>query len=183
MSKSLKLKIKTYEKTQGICIICCKMIEKRPAHWSLEHFLPRAIYKWLPDPELEARLESPANLFVVHKQCNLVKDSHLPNVAVGRILVSDTLHKGRLKTIFRRPFIGRNGAGEGNRTPDLRVTNALLYRLSYTGTMSVIIYIIKLFGNGRFGRVRKMPSENSVVRPAFRRPVRGIMPARPHGRA
>ena len=27
-----------------------------------------------------------------------------------------------------------NGAGEGNRTPDLRVTNALLYRLSYTGT-------------------------------------------------
>ena len=92
-------------------------------------------------------------------------------------------NKGRLKTIFRRPFIGRNGAGEGNRTPDLRVTNALLYRLSYTGTMFVIIYIIKLFGNNRFGRVRKRPSENSAVRPAFRRLVRGIMPARPHGRA
>ena len=53
----------------------------------------------------------------------------------------------------------QSGAGEGNRTPDLRVTNALLYRLSYTGTMFVIIYIIKLCGKGRFGRVRKRPSE------------------------
>ena len=26
-----------------------------------------------------------------------------------------------------------NGAGERSRTPDLRITNALLYRLSYTG--------------------------------------------------
>ena len=25
------------------------------------------------------------------------------------------------------------GAGEGSRTPDLRITNALLYQLSYTG--------------------------------------------------
>ena len=32
MSKSLTLKIKTYKKTQGICIICRKMIEKQPAH-------------------------------------------------------------------------------------------------------------------------------------------------------
>ena len=27
------------------------------------------------------------------------------------------------------------GAGERNRTLDLRITNALLYRLSYTGTV------------------------------------------------
>ncbi len=26
-----------------------------------------------------------------------------------------------------------HGAGEENRTPDLRITNALLYQLSYTG--------------------------------------------------
>ncbi len=26
-----------------------------------------------------------------------------------------------------------NGADKGNRTPDLRITNALLYQLSYTG--------------------------------------------------
>ena len=27
------------------------------------------------------------------------------------------------------------GAGEKSRTPDLRITNALLYQLSYTGTV------------------------------------------------
>jgi hypothetical protein len=30
-----------------------------------------------------------------------------------------------------------NGAGEMNRTPDLLITNELLYRLSYTGTPRV----------------------------------------------
>ena len=29
-----------------------------------------------------------------------------------------------------------NGAGEKSRTPDLRITNALLYQLSYTGENS-----------------------------------------------
>ena len=41
------------------------------------------------------------------------------------------------------------GAGEGNRTPDLRVTNALLYRLSYTGFFLYDIYerlFLQLFG-------------------------------------
>lgn len=41
------------------------------------------------------------------------------------------------------------GAGEGNRTPDLRVTNALLYRLSYTGVFRYDIYkrlFVQLFG-------------------------------------
>ena len=29
---------------------------------------------------------------------------------------------------------GKNGADRGNRTPDPRITNALLYQLSYVGT-------------------------------------------------
>ena len=29
-----------------------------------------------------------------------------------------------------------SGAGEMNRTPDLLITNELLYRLSYTGTLA-----------------------------------------------
>ena len=29
--------------------------------------------------------------------------------------------------------LGETGAGEKSRTPDLRITNALLYQLSYTG--------------------------------------------------
>ena len=52
--------------------------------------------------------------------------------------------------VFRRPFFIQSGAGEGNRTPDLRVTNALLYRLSYTGTVFVIIYINGMFGKFAF---------------------------------
>jgi hypothetical protein len=31
----------------------------------------------------------------------------------------------------------RSGAGEGTRTPDPRITNALLYQLSYTGPLRV----------------------------------------------
>ncbi len=31
-------------------------------------------------------------------------------------------------------FLDVHGAGEGTRTPDPRITNALLYQLSYTGT-------------------------------------------------
>ena len=42
------------------------------------------------------------------------------------------------KAAFQRPciidFIGKNGAGERTRTPGPRITNALLYQLSYAGT-------------------------------------------------
>lgn len=34
------------------------------------------------------------------------------------------------------------GAGEENRTPDPRITNALLYRLSYTGKVNFGLYAI-----------------------------------------
>ena len=33
----------------------------------------------------------------------------------------------------------KNGAGEGNRTPDLLITSQLLYHLSYTGPHTKII--------------------------------------------
>jgi hypothetical protein len=32
------------------------------------------------------------------------------------------------------------GAGEKSRTPDLRITNALLYQLSYTGVLKAANY-------------------------------------------
>ena len=40
--------------------------------------------------------------------------------------------KARLSLSTRRAFL-ESGAGEENRTPDLRITNALLYQLSYSG--------------------------------------------------
>jgi hypothetical protein len=36
-------------------------------------------------------------------------------------------------TTTQYPFCVSLGAGERSRTPDLRITNALLYQLSYTG--------------------------------------------------
>ena len=38
-----------------------------------------------------------------------------------------------------------NGAGEESRTPDLRITNALLYQLSYTGTQKMRLYRKRFF--------------------------------------
>ena len=36
-------------------------------------------------------------------------------------------------TVLQQAFLCLTGAGEMNRTPDLLITNELLYRLSYTG--------------------------------------------------
>ena len=38
--------------------------------------------------------------------------------------------------------MGAIGAGEMNRTPDLRITNALLYQLSYTGFGGAVAAIL-----------------------------------------
>ncbi len=37
--------------------------------------------------------------------------------------------------------MGAIGAGERSRTSDLRITNALLYQLSYTGTLLALLPI------------------------------------------
>jgi hypothetical protein len=40
-----------------------------------------------------------------------------------------------LPNAVRLGMAGRTGAAEGIRTPDPRITNALLYQLSYRGTL------------------------------------------------
>ena len=45
-------------------------------------------------------------------------------------------------------FFADIGAGEMNRTPDLLITNELLYRLSYTGLLFVQPAIIASLDNG-----------------------------------
>lgn len=88
--------------------------------------------------------------------------------------------------------MGNKGVGVTKKTQNrdktpatlhLRVTNALLYRLSYTGTTAVIIYTISPHDNSCSRRPHVRPSENGVGTPAFKRPVRGIMSACPHSRA
>lgn len=82
--KSMQLteesKQRLYDKTAGICIICHKKISRHPEKWSVEHFIPRAIYKWVPSRNLKIILESSENLFIVHFHCNLKKDSALPSI-------------------------------------------------------------------------------------------------------
>ena len=41
------------------------------------------------------------------------------------------------------------GAGEGTRTPDLLITNQLLYQLSYTSTITLKVVTLKMDGNYR----------------------------------
>ena len=57
----------------------------------------------------------------------------LPNACCVRNRQED----GTLAYLENDPIasMGAIGAGEMNRTPDLRITNALLYQLSYTGTL------------------------------------------------
>ena len=52
-----------------------------------------------------------------------------------------------------------SGAGNGTRTHDLRITNALLYQLSYTGTQEMRLYRKRLFCAIRCRR--EVYSENS----------------------
>ena len=69
-----------YKKTHGICIICSKKIVCDCNQWSLDHYIPRAIYKWIPDQDLRNKLESLDNLFIVHRKCNINKDANLPTL-------------------------------------------------------------------------------------------------------
>ena len=48
-------------------------------------------------------------------------------------MLGSIIELGRVSRNLTKPPINFIGAGEMNRTPDLRITNALLYQLSYTG--------------------------------------------------
>lgn len=73
-------KIRIYQKTLGICIICGKPVPNEMRAWSLEHYIPRAIYKWVPNAYVQSQIESETNLFIVHERCNFQKDSTLPTL-------------------------------------------------------------------------------------------------------
>lgn len=83
-------KQRLYDKTGGMCIICHKKISQHPEKWSVEHFIPRAIYKWVASRHLKGILESFENLFIVHYYCNLKKDSALPSIKqILKLAVND----------------------------------------------------------------------------------------------
>lgn len=101
MALSINKKLLIYQKTDGICIICNRPISLNPAQWSVEHYIPRAIYKWLPNQELEAKLESPTNLFIVHHDCNFKKDCALPNIKkINNLKINESV-KTELRHLYK----------------------------------------------------------------------------------
>lgn len=67
-----------YARTNGICVICGKKISPNEKEWSVDHYIPRAVYKWVPGKMSKDLIESQDNLFIVHQKCNFSKDSALP---------------------------------------------------------------------------------------------------------
>ena len=62
------------------CILCGELIGNDTQHWSVEHFIPRALAKWCPSDKVDAVVYSDDNIFIVHKDCNEKKDSLSPTV-------------------------------------------------------------------------------------------------------
>lgn len=102
MSKlSVSDKQTLYDKTHGKCILCGKIMLKGQQELSLEHYIPRAIYKWIPHKKLKQQLEGFNNLFIVHKQCNFIKDSNLPNTKQIKRLPIDEHTKTLLLSFYK----------------------------------------------------------------------------------
>lgn len=100
MTLTSTTKQKLAEKTCGICIICAEPLSTA-AQSSIEHFIPRAIYKWIGRPNLKQQLESPANLFLVHGKCNFYKNAELPTPhAINALPVGEHI-KNELMQLYR----------------------------------------------------------------------------------
>ena len=59
------------------------------------------------------------------------------------------MHKYAHKALYLSDISMGNGAGWGTRTPDLMITNQLLYQLSYTGKKK-LLYTFYQFGKEQF---------------------------------
>lgn len=90
-----------FAKTKGICVICGKKLREEEKYWSVDHFIPRAIYKWIPDIKTRELIESGKNIFIVHHQCNITKDSALPTKqSISDMHASDEI-KADIRELFR----------------------------------------------------------------------------------
>ena len=70
-----------------------------------------------------------------------------------------------------RSFLNSRGAGEEIRTPDLRITNALLYQLSYTGISQIVSASLRRTALNRscafYGVFEKKQIANAARKAAF----------------
>ena len=106
MSDHLKVPIeiqrKAYAKTNGICIVCGRPLSRDESKWTVDHFIPRAVYKWVPDKNTKRLIESGKNLFIVHPRCNFRKGSDLPtNDSIREMYASVSIKEG-MHTIYKK---------------------------------------------------------------------------------
>ena len=92
---------RAYEKTGGICIVCGRPLSRHPEKWSVDHFIPRAIYKWVPGKKITRILESDDNLFIVHPHCNFRKGSALPTNQLISSLHAEENVKESMRKLYK----------------------------------------------------------------------------------
>lgn len=98
---SMTKKREAYARVNGICFICGKKLGDNENEWSVDHFIPRAVYKWVPNKELRSLIESEDNIFVVHPQCNYSKDSALPTNEKINSMHTQRVVKEGIKELYR----------------------------------------------------------------------------------
>ena len=90
-----------YARTKGICVICGMPISKDERKWSIDHFIPRAVYKWVRDDQAKELIESGDNIFIVHTHCNYDKDSTLPSNQVIKDMHADKAVKNTMRDLYK----------------------------------------------------------------------------------
>ena len=90
-----------YARTNGICVICGKALSEDESKWSVDHFIPRAVYKWVDVKNIRNIIESPDNIFVVHPYCNFDKNSTLPTNQVIKEMHADKTVKTRMQKVYK----------------------------------------------------------------------------------
>lgn len=90
-----------YAKVNGICFICGQKLSNNEREWSVDHFIPRAVYKWVPNQELQSLIESENNIFVVHPKCNYSKDSELPTNKKINSMHAQEVVKNGIKELYK----------------------------------------------------------------------------------
>ena len=99
------------QEQNGVCIYCGKPIsidEQRGVIWTVEHIIPRAVYKWLERclsvedcNLLYSLIDNKNNIAISHYSCNLQQGSSVPTEEdIDKLICSTTL-KERYKNQIR----------------------------------------------------------------------------------
>ena len=98
---SIKKKRDAYNRVNGVCFICGKKLSNNEIEWSVDHFIPRAVCKWVPNAKLQSLIKSGENIFIVHPECNYSKDSSLPTNKRIETMHAQNAVKAEVKELYR----------------------------------------------------------------------------------